>query len=380
MWKLEYYYDNILIGDLYPICDGGFSFGKKRNEAVPIKFSVSLRMLNQWCETLDFDIRRMFTPLRSSVRIINTQGNITGMPTGGWLSSTPAFSFGNMADTNVEFEFMDWLGMTAGAFLIPPYSYNQPFNLVAKNAIESIVERTILAGRAWPLTVGASDTLATVSGSLEAPKTLKDFLLERSDNQTGTGTFDVYADYKGEITLYSEYGVDLSSTTTFSYPDVGGKYGIKEISFGAWYDYISNIFLTGAGNGYASTSGSEGAAIFSTAQNDDTIDNIGYWQSATSESDIILQTTLNQKATSYVRNTDKPFVTPSITIDGDPHKIFSHDQGGDLWLGDKIMVDVSDWVLPLLPLEFPIALRINSFDVKVDGLGHSSVTLGLYDG
>lgn len=149
MWKLEYYYDNILVGDLYPICDGGFSFGKKRNEAVPIKFSVSLRMLNQWCETLDFDIRRMFTPLRSSVRIINTQGNITGMPTGGWLSSTPAFSFGNMADTNVEFEFMDWLGMTAGAFLIPPYSYNQPFNLVAKNAIESIVERTILAGRAW---------------------------------------------------------------------------------------------------------------------------------------------------------------------------------------------------------------------------------------
>ena len=105
MWKLEYYYDNILIGDLYPICDGGFSFGKKRNEAVPIKFSVSLRMLNQWCKTLDFDIRRMFTPLRSSVRIVNTQNNITGMPTGGWLSSTPAFSFGNMADTNVEFEF-----------------------------------------------------------------------------------------------------------------------------------------------------------------------------------------------------------------------------------------------------------------------------------
>jgi hypothetical protein len=34
----------------------------------------------------------------------------------------------------------------------------------------------------------------------------------------------------------------------------------------------------------------------------------------------------------------------------------------------------------LLPLEFPIALRINSLEVKVDGLGHSSVTLGLYDG
>ena len=57
--------------------------------------------------------------------------------------------------------------------------------------------------------------LPVVSGTLDAPKTLKDFLLERADNTEGTGTFDVYADPDGVISLYEKYGFYISDDNTF---------------------------------------------------------------------------------------------------------------------------------------------------------------------
>lgn len=381
MWQINYYYDGILIGDLFPICDNGFTGSIARNSATPIAFNISARKLQEWCTSLGFDITRMFTPIKSSVivkQIFDT--TYSGESMGGWLAATPTFSFANSADTTVSFSFVSWLGLLAGYYLIPPYSYNTNFNLAAKAQIDLAVERTFLAGSQWPISYGTSDTLAVVSDTLEAPKTLKDFLLERTDNTTGTGSFDVYINPRGVIQLKTSYGLDLSSTTTFSYPDNGGKYGIKEISFDAWDDYISDVFLTGAGNGYASTSGAEGAAIFSTATNSATRANTGYWQTATSESDIISQTVLDNKATSYVKNTDKPFSTPSLRLDGDPFKWWTHDDSGDIWLGDTIKVDTTGWVEDLLPFTTPISLRINSIDMTVDKIGHCEINLGMANG
>ena len=377
MWQINYSYDGVELGDLFSI-SSGLAWGKERNSVRSISFSVSLRKLYEWCQTQDFDITRMFTPIKSTVKIVQqTSPTVSGTVVGGWLSQTPAFSFGNSADASVLFTFSTYLGLTAGAYIKPPYSYNDNFNDVAQYQIERIVERTIIAGAPWPISPGTSDVLAVVSDVLEAPKSLKDFLLERADNTTGTGSFDVYDDPDGVITLYEKYGVDISSEVTFSYPDMGGKYDVKTISFPEWSNFVSDVFLTGAGNGYATTSGAEGAAIFSTATNDDTIANTGYWEIATSESDISVQAVLDDKATSYVKNTDMAFVTPTITLDGDRFLLYDHDQGGDLWLGDSVFVDATGWTDPLLPLVTPIKLRINSIDATINQQGHCDLSLGM---
>lgn len=376
-WKLNYSYDNQLLGDLFPITEG-FNWTLQRNNVGEITFSVSLQKLQEFCRSQNFDIQEMFTPMRSRIKAVQQISNtVSGDVVGGWLARTPSFSFGSSADATVQFTFVGWMGLMAGAFLIPPLSYNDNFNDVAREQITLVLERTFLAGKRWPLSIGTTETLPVVEGTIDAPKTLKDFLLERTDNTTGTGTFDVYVNPSGVIGIYEKYGVDLSSTVTFSYPDSGGKYDVKEISFPEWDNYVSNIFLTGAGNGYASTSGAEGAAIFSTAQNSATIANTGYWQHATSESDISLQGTLDAKATSYVKDTDKPFSVPTLKIDGDKFRLYDHDQDGELWLGDVVSVDALAWVKPLLPLELPISLRINSLSASVDRLGHCDLTLGM---
>lgn len=378
MWQLKYSYDGVELGDLFPITQTGFTGKISRNGVGEITFQVSLRKLREFCVSQDFDIKSMFTPIKSSIVAVQKTGATTsGDSMGGWLSKTPSFNFGSSADATVTFTFTGWLGLTAGAYLIPPLTYNDNFNDVAEEQITLVLERTFLEGAMWPLTIGTSDVLPVVSDTLDAPKTLKDFLLERADNTTGTGTFDVYVDPHGVISLHEKYGVDLSDTVTFSYPDMGGKYDVKEISFPEWDNYVSDMFLTGAGNGYATTSGAEGAAIFAEAQNAATIANTGYWQHASSESDITEQTTLDDKATAYVRDTDKPFAVPTLKIDGDRFLLYDHDQGGDLWLGDTIAVDALAWVEPLLPLDLPIDLRINSLDIAVDKMFHCDLSLGM---
>lgn len=374
MWELQYAYDGVELGDLFPFANGGFTFSKQRNGVGSISFSISLRKLYEFCVSQNFDITRMFTPIKSTIKVIHPDGQESH---GGWLSATPPFSFGAGADTLVPFTFSDWLGLTAGAFIKPPLSYSGNFDVVAQQQIDLIVERTYIAGAMWPITPGDSDTLPSVSGTIDAPKSLKDFLLERADNTEGTGTFDVYADPSGVISLHTKYGVDISDTTTLSYPDDGGKFDLKEISFDAWINFVSDVFLTGAGNGYGTTSGADGAAIFATARNEATIANTGYWEIATSESDISDQTTLNAKATSYVKDTDKPFSAPPLKLDGDKFKVYAHDLGGDLWLGDTVTVDTTDWVKPLIPLETPVQLRINQIDATVNQLGHCDLTLGM---
>ena len=66
-----------------------------------------------------------------------------------------------------------------------------------------------------------------------------------------------------------------------------------------------------------------------------------------------------------------------IKLDGDNFKVYDHDQGGDLWLGDVITVNTTGWVEGLLPLETPLTLRINSVDMTIDKTGHCDLALGM---
>lgn len=381
MWQLNYYYDGVLIGDLYPIALNGFKYSKKRNEVGGVGFDVSLRQLKVWCDQRSFDMRRIFTPIKSTIKVVDYESaSVNGIPTGGWLASTPSFSFGSNPDTTVSFNFVDWLGRCAGYYIIPPLTYfGVPYNEVIEEQIALAAERTLFAGDQWEITSGDNDTLLIRQGIVEAPVTLKDFMLQHADDTNFIGgiSYDVYADADAVITLYNHYGEDLSSDVTFSYPDSGGKYDVKEISFPAWDNYVSDIFLTGAGNGYATTSGAQGAAIFSEVRNDATITSTGYWQYAVAESDISVQANLDDKATSYVKDTDKPFSVPSLVLDASKFRLYSHDQGGEIWLGDTVNVDVTDWADELMPIETPTALRIKTVDAMVDGLGQCTVSFGM---
>lgn len=372
--ELQFYYDGDAIGDLWPYCNEGLSFGKYRNAVGSIEVSISLRAIAAWCNARNFDVKRLFTPLRSTVVLF-----IDGAPAhGGWLAATPEFTLAEAPDATASLSFVDYLGLTAGSYIHPLVTYGPiPFNQLAVQFVQQVVTRTAQAGRSWPISasVADTDTLASVQGTIDALKTLKDFLLERTDNTQGTQTFDVLFDAFGAMQVRKHYGYDITKSAIFSYPDTGGRFGVKAIKLPAWDNYVSDYYLSGAGNGYKDASGEGGTVITSQVRNNATIVNTGYWEGASSESDINQQATLNARASSFVRNTDKAFATPTITIDGDAFKPYPHEEGGNLWMGDTVRVNLAQWAVDILPLDLTQKWRIANVDGTIDAQEHIELEL-----
>lgn len=372
--ELQYFYDGDAIGDLWPYCTNGLSFGKYRNAVGQIGIKLSLRAIAAWCASRNFDVKRMFTPIRSTVVLY-----IDGAPAhGGWLAATPEFTLADAPDAEAPLTFVDWLGLTAGGYIHPLQTYAlAPFNQHAVNYAQQVITQSAIAGRVWPISAALAntDTLTSVLGTIDSAKSLKDFLLERADNTTGTQSFDVLFDAYGAMQVRSHYGYDITASAVFSYPDTGGRFGVKSITLPAWDDYTSDYYLSGAGNGYGDSTGAGGTVITANAHNAATIANTGYWEGASSESDISDQTTLDAKASSYVKNTDKPFALPAITIDADPFLLYPHEEGGNLWVGDTVRVNLAQWAADILPLDLSQDMRIQNVDATIDPQEHIEATL-----
>lgn len=365
--ELIYSYDGNIVGDLYPYCIGGLTFSKIRNAVGGINISLSLQGIRKWCEQYNFDVKRLFTPIKSSV-ILYTDG---APVTGGFLASTPPFTLAELPDATAQLVFADWLGLTAGAYLHPLDTYSGQFQIVAANYLQQILTRTSAAGATWAIYYDDGDVMPSVQGTIDSMKSFKDFLLERTDNTTGTGVFDVYFNAFGGMQIRKPYGEDLSASMVFTYPHTSTRYGVKTIEFSEWANYTSNYYLTGAGNGY----GDGGTVITAQSQNNATLANTGYWEGASSESDISDQNTLNQRATSFIFNTDKPYSSPILTLDADNFRMWAHEEGGELWLGDTIRVQLTDWAESILPLNLNQNMRIAGIEATIDGTGHISARL-----
>lgn len=365
--ELIYSYAGDQIGDLWPYCIDGLRFSKLRNAVGDMSFNISLQALAAWCRARNFDIPRTFTPIKSSA-VLYIDGNPV---VGGWLSATPAFSLGQSPDATATMVFTDWLGLTAGAYLHPVDTYSGQFQIVAQNYLNQVLARASAAGAAWPLSYDGGDTMASVQGTIDSLKPLKDFLIERTDNATGTGEFDVYFDAYGGMQVRQNYGHDITASAIFVYPENSSRYGIKQIDFPEWSNYISDYYLTGSGNGY----GDSGTAITSQQFNAATRANTGYFEGASAESDINQQATLDAKATGYLFGTDKQFAAPTFTLDCDNFNLWAHEDGGDLWLGDTVRVMLSGWAAEIIPLSVDQNMRIAGIEATIDKQNHIEAKL-----
>lgn len=362
--ELRVFSDGNLVGDLFPLCIDGLNWTKKLNGVGTLSAGVSLRKLGEFNAENNISPEQLFLPMRTSC-ILYDGGNVWG----GWLSATPAFELTGEADTVARLEFVDWLGLLAGAYVNPPYSYSNNFNTVAMSQINTAINRSSSAGSRWQISAGVSQSLASVQGSVDAPKTVLDFILERADNETGTGNFDLISRPTGHIDIYQRYGYDMTETP-FNYP-VSDRTGLLGVSYPAWENFIGYAFLVGAGNGF----GTGGTAITATSLNQRTIDNIGYFEYATSHSDISRQATLNSRATSYTRNTHRPFASPTLTIETSEIAFRPHEYGGQLFVGDEIAVRLSDYVRKMLPMRTIDTYRIREIEATVDKWGSTTAQL-----
>lgn len=374
-YRLEYFYtptnfftDKKGIGDIFPFCIDGLHFTKGRNVVGTMTFSLSLKQLYRASVTTSDTAKRIFLPLQASVVLY-----IDDIPSwGGYLVNTPQIQTSESSDTVVQLTFADWLGYCAGMIIQPiPYPYNGSAMTVFTNFINDFRQRATTYG--CPVTVGGGDLTAAISGTIDNYKTIKDFMLDRSDNTTGAGTFDIYFDWQGKAWFYKKYGSNLAGKVVFRYPSRNDRYGIRSISAPAWSNYVNKYYLTGAGQGY----GSEGDSIESTSLNSAAAALMGYYEAGGSESDISIQNTLDSKATSYTARAHLAYSMPTFNMDANNFVVAAHIDGGDLWIGDTVSLDVSGDLASFLPISTVSNMRVDSIDATIDGNGSMNMNVGM---
>lgn len=361
------------VGDFWALGDG-WKITKNRNKASTATTSVSLRAIAAWCKQYNFDVRRFFTPLISTVQIIDRDGYPIFE---GALTSTPAFSLEDI-DAKVDLEFGDAIWMLSNDVVVPIASYNQSLDSMIKQEITNAIARSNKPSNItpWFITIGAHwDALAVVQNTVDSVKNLQDFVLERTNNTQGAGQFDIYADANSGIECWKNLGNDTSNSVTIEYPDRGQRGGAQKLDFAAWSNYWSDIFMSGAGNGYGAGGGTITSAKCNTAANANT----GYSRRSAQNSSVSAQATLDAQASGYLAWTAKAFSTPTAQINAELFEIRDHRDGGDLWVGDTVGVHISDNFAQFLPIETYTKLRVNAIELDYDQEARATATISFVD-
>jgi hypothetical protein len=355
--------------DIFQYCINGLRFSKVLNGVGTLSFDISLNALAKIAKETRFDITQILSPRKRSIYLY-----IDGYAVwGGFLASVPSIEMSNEIDSVITMEFVEFLGLAAGAYITPFYQYTQQsFTTVAKYWVDRIYVFANNTGGTgdvvpWQLRWNnnvTSDMLPLVDDTIDMYKTLKDFLLEKTDNTTGTGEFDVYVNPEGSLSIHKRYGADLTGRVTLTYPETEDRYGIRSISFPPWNNYFSHYTVVGNGEGF----GTGGTAIRATASNNDTLANTGYWEGCSNDSNISIMQTLQNKATGFVSGTETPFTYPTISIGANKINIRPHTTASaDIWVGDIINIDIVGNVKDAIPLDTTRPLRIVGMEITING-------------
>lgn len=359
------------IGDFWAIGQN-WKINKNRNKASTASCDVSLRKIAAWCAQYNFDVTRFFTPLRASVQIFD-KNNVAIFE--GFLTATPALALEGI-DASVNLVFGDAIWVLTNDIVVPPKIYNTALSNAINTEINSAISRASSAGAPWGISVGGhQDALATMEDSVTDVKNLADFVLQRTNNVDGAGQFDVYATGNSVLEIWKNLGTDITSSREISFPDFGQPGGAQKLDFPEWSNYFSDVFVTGAGNGY----GASGGAITSSRRSAGALANTGYSRFSRQDSSISVQTTLDAHASAYLAYTAKAFSTPTATVNADLLNFCDHRDGGDFWVGDTVAITVDDNFAQYFPVTSGYTFRVDAIALEYDQQARSTATINFVD-
>ena len=316
--------------DLLPYCsDNGIAITVQRNTigtlSISIKYRVILALLLQQGLTLD-----QFLVERYARVTLYQDGD---MVFGGFLSAFPAVQSSSI-DADIPLVFNSWLGLTTGGYVGPVESFTDNLDAILVRKLRDNINASGSGRKPWPLSIGHCDSLARVQWDITSFKQLNDFLVERTDNSTGAGPFDINFTPDGVFEIYRNYGVNLTASMNLRFG--GPQQNVTDFDFPLFDNASTDVVLSGAGNGY----GGQGTAIVSRQSNPDSRKRHYWGMLIAQDSSITTRNVLDDAARKKLKYTASPIATPTISINANELglRIREHAQHGDLWLGDVVRV------------------------------------------
>lgn len=362
-YEVRLYIDGVLIGNVRELAQN-LQWVRRRTKvgADEIDFTLNDVLFDRWCKARGTDIATMLKPIALECRIFRN-----GIPIlGGYLATMPGYS-PNGTCANLAMRFDGFLNLLDGVYIRPIGMVAGEMGILAERFITEADDRARDAGKAYGFTSGIISTMPTVQHTFDNYKSTKEWLCDRCDNVEGAGKFDVYfhEDKTYDIVADGEFG-DIITDWIATYPTRLNGPSATSITADEVAGFASAVI--GIGSGEVSSEESENTAIASFASNERAVEEYGYFETIMQESDISVQSTLDQKTATTLSNTKSVKWQPQITLSGTWVSPIPSGHN-KIWIGDTISVKNTEDLTGMTNGQF----RVNELSVTVSASGSEEI-------
>lgn len=370
IYEVNLYLNGALIGDCRRIAEN-LTYTRRRTKlgADSIDFVVNDKLFDDWCKARGCTINDLLKPLACECRLVRDGVDILG----GFLATMPSYSPQN-ATASLSLHFDGYLNLLAGVY-IRDTSTNLPLGVLTGPAGAMVSSMISLAndisndaGKDFGFTANDIDNLATITNTFDNYKTVKDWIVERCDNISGAGQFDVYfySDKSYDVKADSNFG-DIISDWVARYPTILNSTSITSISASEVGGFCSAVLGLGAGE--VSANEVENTAVFDFVSDLDKVSEYGYFESLYQESSISDQNVLNANMMAKLNSESNPIWQPQITLHG--KQVEPKPTGTNkIWLGDTITINNEADLTGMTNGKF----RVDELNVDISASGDETIT------
>lgn len=369
-YEVNLYVNGNLVGDCRRIAEN-LTYTRRRTKlgADSIDFVVNDKLFDDWCRARNWTINDLLKPLACECRLVRNGVDIVG----GFLATMPSYSPLN-ASARLSLHFDGFLNLLAGVYIrntdtnLPLGTLTGPASSMVSSMISLANDISEEAGKGFNFTANDIDDLETITNTFDNYKTVKEFIVERCDNVSGAGQFDVYfySDKYYDIKADSNFG-DIISDWVAEYPTMLNSTSITSISASEVGGFCSAVLGLGAGE--VSSNALENTAVFGFVSDSSKVAEYGYAESIYQESSISSQSILNNNISSKLNTESNPIWQPQITLHG--KQVEPKPTGTNkIWLGDTITIQNNADLTGMTNGKF----RVNELTVDVSASGDEAIT------
>jgi len=337
-YEVKLYSNGVLVGDCRRLAEN-LTYTRRRTKlgADSIDFTINDVLFNEWCKARGWTINELLKPLATECRLVRNGIDIVG----GFLATMPSYSPQN-ASASLSLHFDGFLNLLAGVY-IRDTDTNLPLGTVTGGAGALVSSMISLAndisddaGKNYDFVANDIDTLPSITHTFDNYKTIKDWIVERCDNITGAGPFDVYfyADKSYDVKSDKNFG-DVISDWVAQYPTMLNSTSITSISASEVGGFCSAILGIGAGE--VSATALENTAINDFILNQEKVSEYGYFETLYQDSSISTPSVLARNMNTKLDVESNPIWQPQITLHG--KQVSPKPTGTNkIWIGDTITI------------------------------------------
>lgn len=361
-YEIELRLDGNLIGDVRNIAQN-LTWRRCRTATGvdEIDFTLNDRLFAEWCAARNTDIATMLKPYALDARLIRNGEAVAG----GFLATMPAYNPNNDS-ANLALRFDGYLNLLAGVYIRPTAKTSAPAGDMVANWIMAAEARATNAGKAFGITQGSVQALATIERTFDNYKSTKEAITDLCDNIEGAGPFDVIFNPDRSFDITNQLGRDITAWT-IEYPSYYNGQSATKISANEVQGFASHIITLGAGE--VSSDPAKNTVISSEETDAGAVQEYGYVEQLKQYSSISTQTTLDQHTATDLANAANVKWEPQIQLTG---RQVAPSPTGDysIWIGDTIgLVNKADFTG-----QTSGRFRINQITVSVSANGGETIT------